>query len=65
MMFLSTLAALKAIHKKLYLIHNFNSLTLTESMMQPKETFLVKYFKTTADLEIFDLLSLMALPSKC
>ena len=37
---------------------------MTESMMHMAETFLVKCLKTTTDLETFDLLSLMALPSK-
>ena len=58
------LAALKAIHKKIFLIHNFNSSALTESMMQMAETFLVKSLKPTTNLEMLDLLSLMALPSK-
>ena len=58
------LAALKAIHKNLTLIHNFNRSALAESMMQMAETFLVKCFKPTTNLETFGLLSLMALPSK-
>ena len=55
---------LAALAKKLFLIHNFNSSALTESMMQMAETFLVKCLKPPTDLETFDLLSLMALPLK-
>ena len=51
-------------YKNLSLIHSFNSSALTQSMIQMEETFLVKCLKPTTDVETFDLLSLMALPSK-
>ena len=54
------LAALKAIHNNLSLIHNFNTSELTESMIQMAETFLVKCLKPTTDLETFDDLCLTA-----
>ena len=51
---------MNAFHKTLFLIHNFNSSELTESMMEMAETFLVKCLKPKVDLEAFDVLHLAA-----
>ena len=49
---------MKAVHKTLFLIQNFNSSELTESMMQMAEMFLAKCLKPIIVLETFDVLRL-------